>query len=280
MAVAPDGVVTTGGLRLPAVGFGTYRLTGYEGRAVMSDALRNGYRLLDSAFSYENEGAVGAAVRDSGVPRESIVVVSKLAGRHHRHDVAIRAVEESVMRTGLDRIDLFLIHWPNPRIDLYVEAWQALIDARDRGHVGHIGVCNFGPAHLDRLVAETGVTPEVNQVELHPFFPQRELVAEHASRGIVTMAWGPLGRGTDLLGHPTVVDVAARRDVTPAQVVLAWHLAGGAVPVPKATSPVRQRENLDAAGIELTGEDLAELQALARADGRLDGQDPDLFEEL
>jgi diketogulonate reductase-like aldo/keto reductase len=189
VVVAPDGVVTTGGLRLPAVGFGTYRLTGHEGRAVMVDALRNGYRLLDSAFSYENEGAVGAAVRDSGVPRESVVVVSKLAGRHHRHDLAVRAVEESVMRTGLDRIDLFLVHWPNPRVDLYVEAWQALVEARDRGLVGHIGVCNFGLAHLDRLVGETGVAPEVNQVELHPFFPQRELVSGHAARGIATMAW-------------------------------------------------------------------------------------------
>lgn len=273
-------MTTSGGLRLPAVGFGTYRLTGHEGETVMSEALRNGYRLLDSAFSYENEGAVGAAVRASGVPRESIVVVSKLAGRHHRRDLATRAIEESVLRTGLDSIDLFLVHWPNPRIDLYVEAWQALIDARDRGLVGHIGVCNFHAAHIDRVVAETGVVPEVNQVELHPYFPQTELVAHHRTHGIVTMAWGPLGRGTDLLRHTTVVEVAARRSVTPAQIVLAWHHAVGAIPIPKASSTARQRENLYLLEAGLAPDDLAQLAGLGRTDGRLGGQDPELYEEL
>lgn len=274
------GTVTTGGLRLPAVGFGTYRLTGFAGRAVVTQALRQGYRLLDSAFSYENEGVVGAAVRASGVPRESVVVVSKLPGRHHRADLATRAIEESVLRTGLDAIDLYLVHWPNPRLDLYVEAWQALVDARERGLVRHIGVCNFDVGHIDRLVAQTGVTPEVNQVERHPRFPQHDLVDHHRERGIVTMAWGPLGRGTDLLDHPAIVRVADRRGITPAQVVLAWQLAGGAVPIPKAASPGRQRENLAAAGVRLTPSDLVEVDALAQPRGRIDGQDPSTFEEL
>ncbi len=211
----------------------------------IEQAIDGGWTLLDSAFNYENEGAVGRAVRNSG-RRDELIVTSKLPGRHHARDEAIATIEESLFRTGLDVLDLYLIHWPNPGVDKYVEAWGALIEARDRGLVKAIGVCNFEPAHLDRLKAETGELPQVNQIELHPYFPQAELLAYDAEHGIITEAWTPLGRGNDLLEHPVLTEVAQVHDATTAQVALAWSIALGALPLPKAASPQRQAENLAA----------------------------------
>ncbi len=268
------------GFTSPERGFGTYRLNGAHGVRVIGAALDCGYRLLDSAVNYENEGAVGRAVRESAVPREEIVVASKLPGRHHDYDAALAAVEESVYRTGLDCIDLYLIHWPNPGRDRYVEAWSALIEARRRGLVRAIGVCNFLPEHLDRLERETGVLPAVNQIEIHPYFPQTTALAAHAARGIITQAWSPLGRGTDLLGDPTVLRLAQETGSSPAQVVLAWHVARGAVPLPKAADPARQRENLQDGALHLTPGQVEQLTALGRPDGRTTNQDPAVWEEL
>ncbi|MEG3615357.1 aldo/keto reductase [Isoptericola haloaureus] len=266
-------------LSLPPVGFGTASLRGEHGVRTVAAALDAGYRLLDSAFNYENEGAVGAAVRASGVPRDEVIVTSKLPGRHHAHDAAVATIEESVYRTGLDHLDLYLIHWPNPSQDRYVEAWGALIEACERGLVRHIGVSNFLPEHVDRLVAETGVTPAVNQVELHPYFPQAEQRAADAARGIVTEAWSPLGRANSLLDEPVLTRIAADRGVTVAQVILAWHVGLGVLPLPKATSPDRQRQNLEAADLELSAEEMAAVAGLARADGRNNDQDPAVYEE-
>ncbi|GAA3609876.1 aldo/keto reductase [Agrococcus terreus] len=271
------------GLSLPVVGFGTYRLKGAGGAEAIEGAIRGGYRLIDSAFNYENEGTVGAAVRAAvaaGTPREELVVTSKLPGRHHAHDAAIATIEESVARTGLERLDLYLIHWPNPGRGQYVEAWEALIEAKERGLVGAIGVCNFLPEHLDRLREATGVLPEVNQVELHPYFPQEEQLAYDREHGIITQAWSPIGRGNDLLEHPEVVRIAQERGATPAQVVLAWAIGRGAVPLPKAASPERQAENLGAVDLLLSGDELAAITALGRPDGRLADQDPARYEEL
>ncbi|WP_454857737.1 aldo/keto reductase [Promicromonospora soli] len=273
-------VTSPSGYTLPAIGFGTYRLRGEAGAAAVGDALVAGYRLLDSAASYQNEGAVGAAVRRSKVPREEIVVTSKLPGRYHAFDDAIMSVEESVLRTGLDAIDLCLVHWPNPSVGKYVEAWRALIEARERGLVRQIGVCNFLPEHLDRLAQETGMLPVVNQIELHPYFPQTEALAFHREHGILTESWSPIGRGNDLLDHPVVTELARRHEVTPAQVVLAWHVARGAIPLPKAAGRARQRENLAVFGVVLTDEDVARLTALGRPDGRTSNQDPATYEEL
>jgi diketogulonate reductase-like aldo/keto reductase len=273
-------ITTTAGLALPVVGFGTYQLNGADGLAVIQAAIRNGYRLLDSAFDYENEGAVGAAVRNSHVAREDLIVTSKLPGRHHAYRDALAAIEESVYRTGLGHIDLYLIHWPLPRLDLYVEAWQALITARQRGLVRHIGVCNFLPQHLDRLIAETGETPEVNQIEMHPYFPQLDALAYHREHRIVTQAWSPLGRGNALLSEPVITDIASRHTVSPAQVILAWHIKLGAIPLPKAASPERQRENLDLFSFELTDDEIADITALGRPDGRTFDQDPATYEQL
>lgn len=261
-------------LALPPVGFGTYQLNGLSGVDTVIAALRIGYRLLDSAMNYENEGAVGTAVRRSDVPRDEIVVTSKLPGRHHAYDLAVTSIEESVLRTGLDHLDLHLIHWPNPSHDLYVEAWQALIDAQRRGLVFHIGVCNFLPEHLDRLERETGVLPAVNQIELHPYFPQVEALADHRRRGIVTQAWSPLGRKSDVLTNPVVLEVAEQHDLTPAEAILAWHAAVGSVPLPKASSEERQRQNLAAVGHVLDPAAVDRLTALGRPDGRLFDGDP------
>jgi diketogulonate reductase-like aldo/keto reductase len=267
-------------ITLPAIGFGTGGLKGSAGVEALTRALEVGYRLVDSAVNYENEGAVGRAVRQSSVPRDEIVVTSKLPGRHHAYDAAIATIEESLYRTGLDHLDLYLIHWPNPRVDRYVEAWQALITARDRGLVRAIGVSNFLPEHLDRLIDETGVTPAVNQIELHPFFPQTEQRSFNADRGIVTQAWCPIGRGGALLDHLLLRAIGERYGVSAAQVVLRWHLQLGSVPIPKSASTDRQYENLDVFGFALTGEEMAQISALGRADGRIRGLDPATHEEF
>ncbi len=269
-----------GGLDLPAIGFGTYRLRGSDGVDTVARALDNGYRLVDSAFSYENEGTVGRAVRSSAVPRGEIVVTSKLPGRHQRHDDAVATVQESVYRSGLDRLDLYLVHWPNPRQGLYVEAWEALVECQRRGLVRAIGVCNFLPEHLEAITARTGVAPAVNQIELHPYFPQAEQLAYDAAHSIVTQAWSPLGRRSDLLAEPVIAEVAARHGATPAQVVLRWQTQRGALPLPKATSDERQRANLDVFDLTLDDADLAAIATLARPDGRIADQDPAVYEEL
>ncbi|WP_103502261.1 aldo/keto reductase [Streptomyces sp. SM14] len=268
------------GLTLPAVGFGTYKLNGAAGAESVGAALRAGYRLLDSAANYDNEGAVGRAVRLSTVPREEIVVTSKLPGRRHRYDDAIAAVEESLYRSGLEYLDLYLIHWPNPRTDRYVEAWRALIEARDRGLVRAIGVCNFLPGHLDRLTAETGVTPAVNQIELHPYFPQSEQRAYNADHGVLTQSWSPLGRARDLIEEPVLTGLAREHGVSVVRFILRWHVQLGTIPLPKATAPERQAENLDLFDFELSDEEMARVASLAREDGRLADQDPAHYEEF
>lgn len=273
-------VTSHGGLTLPVIGFGTYKLNGSSGAETVGRAIAAGNTLLDSAFSYENEGAVGRAVREAGVARESLTVTSKLPGRHHAHDEAIATVEESAYRTGLDRIDLYLIHWPNPRTGRYVEAWEALLEAKERGLVGAVGVCNFLPEHLERLQDATGVLPEVNQIELHPYFPQEQTLAFDAEHGILTEAWSPLGRGNDLLGNPVIGEVAQAHDATPGQVVLAWGMARGVIPLPKASSDARQAENLAATSLRLDDAEVDAITALGRPDGRLAGQDPATYEEM
>ncbi|GAA2244661.1 aldo/keto reductase [Herbiconiux moechotypicola] len=278
-----DRFTSRGGLTLPAVGFGTYRMNGETGIAGLVSALDAGYRLLDSAARYDNEATVGEAVRRSGVPRDEVIVTSKLPGAYHRHDLATAMIEESLLRTGLDHLDLYLIHWPNPSADLYVEAWSALIEARERGLVRAIGVSNFLPEHLERLRHETGVVPEVNQIEMHPYFPQAEQRAYHEREGIVTEAWSPLGRpvenSPEMLDDPVIGGVAAAHGVTPAQVVLRWVVQSGAIPLPKAASRRRQEENIDLFGFALHDEEFDAITALGRPDGRTYDQDPARHEE-
>lgn len=273
-------ITSRSGLSVPAIGLGTYSLHGNEGTESVAAAISIGYRLLDSAVNYENEGAVGAAVRRADVPRHELIVTSKLPGRHHGIDDALTTVEESVMRMGLDALDIYLIHWPNPLENHYVEAWSALIEARNRGLVRHIGVSNFLPEHLERLRDETGEMPALNQIELHPFFPQAHALAYHREHGIITESWSPLGRGSDLLTNPIITGIAAEHAISPAQTVLAWHVHLGAVAIPKSTSAARQRENLDVFGVSLTPENIASIDSLARPDGRLANQDPAVYQEF
>ncbi|PLT43806.1 oxidoreductase of aldo/keto reductase family, subgroup 1 [Paenibacillus pasadenensis] len=268
------------GLKVPAIGLGTYSLRGAEGAKAIAGAIDIGYRLLDSAFNYENEGALGQAVRLSSVPREELRLCSKLPGRRHAYKEALLTVEESLYRSGLDYYDLYLIHWPNPKRDRYVEAWQALIEAKKRGHVRSIGVCNFLPEHLDRLVAETGVAPSLNQVELHPLFQQPEQRAKDAELGIVTESWSPLGRDHDLAGLEPIRSIAEQVGKTPTQVVLRWHVQLGALPIPKAGSAEHQRENLAIFDFELSAQQMEAIGTLHRPDGWLWGQGPAEYEEF
>jgi 2,5-diketo-D-gluconate reductase A len=267
------------GTTLPAIGFGTYPLKGDHGIDAVTSALEVGYRLLDTAVNYENEREVGEAVRRSGLPREEIQVASKIPGRHHGYDDAIASVRASLERLGLDYLDLQLIHWPNPSVGRYPEAWRALVDLRKDGLVRSIGVSNFTEQHLARIIDDTGVTPSVNQVELHPYFPQAEMRAVHARLGIRTESWSPLGKRQAPFTEPPVAAAAERHGVTPGQVILRWQVQLGSIPIPKTATPERQRQNLDVFGFELTDDEMAAITALGRADGRLFGGDPDVHEE-
>jgi diketogulonate reductase-like aldo/keto reductase len=248
-----------------------------QAEQAVRDALEMGYRLVDTATNYRNETGVGRGVAGGSVPREEIVVTTKLPGRHHGYDETLASFEESRARLGLDYVDLYLIHWPLPRVDKYVDSWKAMIRLREEGLVRSIGVSNFTVEHIERLEKETGVLPSVNQIELHPFFPQDELRAFHAGKGIVTESWSPLGRGTALLDDPAVVTAAEAHGVTPGQVVLRWHIQLGALPIPKSADPERQRLNLDVFGFELSP---AQMAAIADRPHRRVGGDPETHEEF
>jgi diketogulonate reductase-like aldo/keto reductase len=264
------------GTSIPHLGFGTYPWSG-DSRTSTLTAIEAGYRLLDTALRYENEQGVGAAVRECGLPRTELLITSKIPGRLHGRQGARDAFAQSSAELGLDRIDLYLIHWPLPRLGRSVDTWRTMIELRDEGKVTSIGVSNFTPAQLERLQDETGVTPAVNQVELHPWFPQHELHAFHRAHGIVTESWSPLGRG-ELLADPAVVAIAAAHGVTPAQAILRWHVQRGIVPIPMSSDPGRQRENIDVFGFELTEAEMTRFSSMER--GRIWGQDPDTHEEF
>jgi diketogulonate reductase-like aldo/keto reductase len=267
------------GTTIPAIGFGTWPLKGRQATEAVLSALEAGYRLVDTAVNYDNEREVGEAVRTSGIPREQIRVTSKIPGRHHAYDDAIRSTHESLERLGLDHLDLHLIHWPNPSDGLFPETWRALVELQQQGLVTTIGVSNFTEAHLRRIIDDTGVTPAVNQVELHPLFPQEQMRAVNERLGIRTESWSPLGKRQAPFAEPAVTGPAQRLGVSPAQVVLRWQVQLGAVPIPKSATPERQRANLDVFGFELTEDEMAAITALGRPDGRLFGGDPDTHEE-
>lgn len=272
------------GFSIPATGFGTYPLLGDEGYRAIRTALDAGYRVIDSAVNYGNEEEVGRAVRDflkeSGTPREEVTVQTKLPGRDHEFSKALASGEASRERLGLDRIDVLLIHWPNPITGLYRDAWRGLVELRERGVVRSIGVSNFTPAHLADIIADTGVTPAINQIELHPWFIQTEARAEHERLGIVTQSWSPLGKRRAPFGEDPVVAAADRLGATPAQVILRWHIEIGTMPLPKSATSVRQVENLDIFDISLNDDEVAAISALGRPDGRLFDGDPDHHEEM
>lgn len=277
---APATHILNDGSMLPAVGFGTYPLKDEDGIRAIVSAIDAGYRLLDTAVNYENETEVGEAIRRSGVDRDELVVQTKIPGRDHEYAKAIASVEASLERLGLERLDVGLIHWPNPSRGLYLEAYRALVECQRRGLVGSVGVSNFTEQHLVDVIDATGVLPVVNQIELHPLFPQVGMRRVHERLGVRTEAWSPLGQRNAPFDADPVADAAAAHGVTPAQVVLRWQLQLGVVPLPKSADPDRQRANLDLFGFALTQAELDAVSGLARHDGRLFDGDPETHEEM
>jgi 2,5-diketo-D-gluconate reductase A len=258
------------GHTIPALGVGLWQVD--DAQFVTETALQAGYRLIDGAAIYGNEEGQGAGIRASGLPRDQIFVTTKVWNDAQGHDTALRAAEASLRRLGLDHVDLLLIHWPCAARNLYVDTWRALIRLRDEGRARAIGVSNFSAAQIDRLTDETGVTPCLNQIELHPRLQQRALRAAHDARGVVTQSWTPLGQGRSF-DHPTVAAIAARTGASPAQVILAWHLALGLSVIPRSTRAAGLAENWAAREVPLTEDDMAAMAALD-ADDRI-GPDPD-----
>ena len=278
MAAVPS-IPLHDGVAIPQLGLGTARIPDEETRRIVGEALDVGYRFVDTAASYENERGVGLGIADSGLPREQVFVSTKLRGRDQGYDSAKRALRDSLDRLGLEYVDLYLIHWPLPRLDRYVESWLAMEELLAEGLTRTIGVSNFLPEHLDRLAAASSTVPAVNQIECHPRDPQLEQRADDARRGIVTESWSPLANGGELLREPVLAGIGERHGRTPAQVVLRWHVQQGLITFPKASSRGRLVENLDVFGFALTDEDLAGIATLA--DGtRVNGQYPDVWEEF
>lgn len=265
---------------IPQIGFGTYKLNGASGVHAIVSALNQGYRLLDTAYNYENEGAVGKAIEQSHVSRDQIIVTSKLPGRYQGYNATMIAIQESIYRLNVEYIDLYLIHWPNPRQGKFVEAWRAMIDAQSAGLIKSIGVCNFLPEHIETLEQETGVLPSVNQIELHPYFNQEDMISYHNDKGIITQAWSPLGRASEVINDKDIEAIATKYDKTIPQVILRWHIQKGVVPIPKATSVARQIQNKEVFDFTLEHEDIEKINTLTQKDGRLKGQDPAVYEEF
>ncbi|MCC5893342.1 aldo/keto reductase [Exiguobacterium sp.] len=267
------------GYEIPAIGLGTVYLRGENGVDAITSAIRNGYRLIDSAIRYDNEGAVGEAVRQSGIPREQLFLTSKLRGQYFDYDDALEMIRESLYRANLDYWDLFLLHWPNPKQDKYVEAWRALIQAKENGWIRSIGVSNFMPEHLDRLIEETGETPVINQIEMHPYFSQVEQRQADKERGIITEAWSPLSRARTVIHDETITELAKQKGKTVSQIILRWHVQLGVIPLPRSSSEMHQKENLDVFNFELTEDEMQTIAALTKPDGRIDDQDPREYKE-
>jgi 2,5-diketo-D-gluconate reductase A len=262
------------GVEIPQLGFGVFQIPPAETAEMVTRAFEIGYRHIDTAAAYQNEAEVGHAFRASGLSRDEVFVTTKCWNESQGYERAAKALRKSLDRLELDYVDLYLIHWPAPSRDLYVDTWRAFIDAREEGLVRSIGVSNFQPAHLARIVDETGVTPSVNQIELHPRLQQPALRREHADRGIVTEAWSPLAQGA-VLDDPVLLEIAEAHGRTPGQVALRWHVQLGNVVFPKSATPERIAENFAIFDFELSG---AEMEAIEGLDaGERIGPDPDMF---
>jgi len=263
------------GVPIPQLGFGVFKVPPAQTADIVGRALAAGYRHIDTAAMYGNEEGVGRAIAESGIPRDELFVTTKLNNDAHGTDEPLRAFEDSRRKLGLDVVDLYLVHWPLPRQGRYVETWRALEKLLEEGAVRAIGVSNFQPAHLQRVLDETGTVPAINQVELHPYLTQDALRAVDADHGIATEAWSPLAKGGTLLREPVVTSLAEKYDRTPAQIVLRWHLQLGNVVIPKSATPSRIEENTDVFDFELAPDDVADISGLNR-DERT-GPDPDTF---
>jgi len=269
-------VTLRNGLALPVIGLGTWPLRGAEAAAAVRTALEAGYRLIDTAENYRNEDGVGQGLRDSGVPREDVVITTKFNREWHSVDGVRQAWRASTERLGVDHLDVFMVHWPNPGQDRYVDAVRGLAALLEDGSIRAIGVSNFSPAHLQRLVDETGLVPDLNQIQLSPYASRKDHRDYHREHGIVTESWSPIGgSGEGLRSDAVVAAIADELGRTPTQVVLRWHVQTGLVAVPKSGDPGRIAENLDVFGFELSPEQLSRINALDR--GEVDVADPETF---
>ncbi|WP_438352435.1 aldo/keto reductase [Microbacterium sp. CJ88] len=256
------------GHSIPQLGYGVFKVPAEDAERAVSEALEVGYRHIDTAAIYGNEEGVGAAIAASGIARDDLYVTTKLWNDRHDGDEPDRAIEESLGKLGLDHVDLYLVHWPTPARDNYVHAWEKLVGIRDRGLTRSAGVSNFLVPHLDRIVAETGVTPAVNQIELHPAHQRRDITTWAAEHDVRIESWGPLGQGKyDLFGLPAVADAAEAHGKTPAQAVLRWHLQKGFVVFPKSVRRERLEENIQVFDFALTDAEMAAIDALDPLDG-------------
>ena len=275
MKITPAPLLTlSNGVEMPRLGLGTWPMNDAEAAETVALALDMGYRLIDTAENYENERGVGEGIRRSGVARGELFVTTKFNRKWHSVEGARQACEASLERLGLDYIDLFLVHWPNPDQGRYVEAFEGLVKLQEAGLVRAIGTSNFKPAHLQQLF-DCGLCPQVNQIHLDPWHARSDHIEVHEARGIVTESWSPLGRANAMLADPAILDVARRHGRTPAQVILRWHTQLGYVPIPKSSNPKRLAENLDVFGFELSAEELAAIGALDRPDPEM--LDSDVF---
>lgn len=269
-------IILNDGVEMPQLGFGVWQVPDDEAETAVTTALEAGYRSIDTAAIYENERGTGKAIAASGVAREELFVTTKLWNSDQGYDATLRAFDSSLEKLGLEYVDLYLIHWPLPSKGLAIDTYKAFEKIRADGRAKSIGVSNFLPEHLEKLISETSVIPAVNQIELHPHLQQRASREFHAEQGIATEAWSPLGQGKGLLEVPAIVAIAQKHGRTPAQVVLRWHIQLGNVVIPKSVTPSRIKENIDVFGFELDPEDMAAISAL-NEDRRL-GPDPATFD--
>ncbi|RVW10816.1 aldo/keto reductase [Prescottella agglutinans] len=268
-------VALSDGNSIPQLGFGVFQVPDDDAYTAVSEALRVGYRSIDTARIYENETGTGRALADSGVAREDLFVTTKLWNADQGYDSTLRAFDDSLARLGLEYLDLYLIHWPAPAQDRYIDTFKAFQQLKADGRIRSLGVSNFAARNLERLVEAVGETPVLNQIELHPEFEQSQLRSVHADMGIVTEAWSPLGQGTTL-ANPTIRTLAEAHGRTPAQIVLRWHIQLGNVVIPKSVTPARIASNFDVFDFELSADDMFAISSLDRPDGRL-GPDPEAF---
>jgi diketogulonate reductase-like aldo/keto reductase len=263
------------GNAMPQLGYGVWRVSNEEASTAIGEAIKAGYRSIDTAAIYGNEEGVGAAIKAAPVSRDELFITTKVWNDRHGYDNTLRAFDESLARLQLDNVDLYLIHWPVAGSEAYLDTWRALIKLKQDGRVKSIGVSNFMVQHLQRLIDESGVTPSVNQIELHPRLQQKELRAFHAKNGIATESWSPLGQGT-LIENDDLAALARKHGKTPAQIILRWHIENGLIAIPKSVTPSRIRENADIFGFKLDAEDIRVIEGLDDASGRV-GPDPAVF---
>ena len=269
----PQRITLNDGNTIPQLGFGVWQVPNEEVTGAVQEAIRTGYRLIDTAEGYNNERGVGEAIRSSEVPREELFITSKLRNGAHQFDDALRAFDKTMKDLGLEQLDLFLIHWPLPARDLYADAWKALVRIREEGRVKSIGVSNFLPDHLDRILDETGVAPAVNQIELHPRFQQRDVRDYHRQKSIAIESYSPLGSGS-LVEDRDIAGIADKHGVSPAQVMIRWQLQQGIIVIPKSTHAERIRSNFDVFGFDLDEEDFRAIEKLDDPRNGKTGADP------